>query len=103
MGSVTGLMLQLGRTVSGHSGDQSAIGSRNRDALLRWESEGGARAAVRDEDIDAVRKSGEGERADPDEVATIDEDAIGAAAALGEAKDAEADVAGNPAEQGRQG
>ena len=103
----------LGRAGSGgrRSSDQSAIGARERDALSRWESdalsrwesEGGAPGAVREENVEAVRKTGEEERAKQDSITNIEDNALGEAASSQSAKDEAADGAGNPAEQGGQG
>ena len=98
-------MHRLDRTGSRgrRSGDQSVIGAPGRDALSRWESEGGAPGAVREETVDAVRKADEEERAKQDSMTNIDDNAMREATSSQTAKDAAADAAGNPAEQGGQG
>jgi superfamily II DNA/RNA helicase len=105
MGWFRRLVNRLGRTGSGgrRSGDQPAIGVREQDALSRWESEGGASGEVREENVGAVRKAGEEERAKQDSMTNIDGNAVGDAASSQSAKDAAAASAGNPAEQGGQG
>jgi hypothetical protein len=74
-----------------------------RDALSRWEGEGGSLGEVREESVEAVRKTGEEERAKQVSMTDIDGNAMREAASSQSAKDASAEVAGNPAEQGGQG
>lgn len=65
MGRLKTLVHQPVRTESGGRGadDKSAIDPFARAALSRWEWEGGAAGAVREENVDDVRKTGEAERA----------------------------------------
>lgn len=105
MGRLRRLVHRLGRKGLGgrRSGDPSAIGARERDALSRWESEGGAPGAVREESIEVGRRIGDEERAKQDSMTNIDDNAMSEAASSQSAKDAAADAAGNPAEQGGRG
>ena len=98
-------MHRLGRTGSGgrRSADESAIDAREWDALSRWESEGGTPGEVREENVEDVMKTVVEARAKQDSMTNIDANAMGEAASSQLAKDAAADVAGNPAEQGGQG
>ncbi len=121
-----------GRTSSGgrRSSDDSADARFERDALERWEGEGGAFRRALQEKVEAsnkllrpgkgaaadlararkgqlqrrrVRKTHEKERAKQDSMINIDDNAMGEASSAQSAKDAAADAAGNPAEQGGQG
>ena len=93
------------RTESGGRGadDESAVGPCERATLSRWEWEGGAAGAVRDENVDDVRKTGEAERAKQDSMATVDDDAVEEASPSQSVDDAAADAVGNPAERGGRG
>ena len=84
-------------------GDELAMCPRDRDAFLRWESEGGAVGAVRAENVEAVGTTGDEERARQDSMTNIDDNAMDQASSAQSATDAAADAAGSPAEQGGQG
>jgi hypothetical protein len=125
-------VVRSGRTSSGgrRSSDESTVDSFDRDALARWEGEGGALAEVRQEKVQAsndfpgsrkeapadlatarrgqlqrrrVRKTREKERAKQDSMTYIDDNAMEEASSAQSAKDVAAEAAGNPAEQGGQG
>jgi len=105
MGWIRRLVHRLGGagSVSSRLGDQSAMGARDRDALSRWESEGGAPGAAREENAGPVRRIDEEKRARQDSMTNIEDNAMGEAASCQSAKDAAADAADNLAEQGGQG
>ncbi len=99
------LMHRLVRTWSGRRrpADQSAIGTREQDALSRWESEGGPPGEVRQEDLDPVTKTGAEDRAKQESMTNINDNAAREAATSQSTRDDAAAAAGNPAEQGGQG
>jgi hypothetical protein len=105
MGWLRKLVRRPGRTRSGgsRSGDESASGTRERDALSRWEGEGGAPGARREENVEAITKTGEEKQAQQDSMTNINDNAMEEASSSQSAKDVAADAAGNPAEQGGQG